>query len=184
MLQMRSCIHITLHCCHRATTNIAKETSWARYMERLRNQLWSHLGCFWFIIYPSSSTKGTYINDVRRFLTPPPPNVRFLPCNVQFFGDILDPPPPPLKSDIIYARSLTSKIGKYFFCSTPLSWPLWIFTSKDKGIHTWFICSVLLQQSPWSKQSQRKQCVSFLVSLVVLYLPKPGQKKKLNEKLR
>ena len=29
MLEMISCIHITLHCFHRAMTNIAKETSWA-----------------------------------------------------------------------------------------------------------------------------------------------------------
>ena len=29
MLEMISCIHITLHCFQRATTNIAKETYWA-----------------------------------------------------------------------------------------------------------------------------------------------------------
>ena len=39
--------------------------------------------------------KGSSINDVRRFLTifdpPSPPNVRFLPSNVRFFGVISDP---------------------------------------------------------------------------------------------
>ena len=45
-------------------------------------------------------SKGTYINDVRRFSTifDPPPlplNVRFLPSNVRFFGVILDPHPLP-----------------------------------------------------------------------------------------
>ena len=43
--------------------------------------------------------QGTDINDVRRFSTifdpPSPPNVRFLPSNVRFFGVILDPPPLP-----------------------------------------------------------------------------------------
>ena len=37
---------------------------------------------------------GTSINDVWRFATLfDPPNVRFLPSNVQYFGVILDPPP-------------------------------------------------------------------------------------------
>ena len=40
-------------------------------------------------------------NYFESFLTP-----RFLPFMIQFLGVILDPPPP-LKSDIIYARSLS-----------------------------------------------------------------------------
>ena len=43
--------------------------------------------------------KGSFINDVRRFLTiidpPTPPNVRFLPYKRPIFWVILDPPTPP-----------------------------------------------------------------------------------------
>ena len=54
--------------------------------------------------------KGRYISNVRRISTtfdprPLPPNVQFLPSNVQFLGVISDPHPP-LKSDIINGRSL------------------------------------------------------------------------------
>ena len=40
------------------------------------------------------------------FWPPLPPLIRFLPSIIQFFEVILDPTPPPLKSDIIYERSL------------------------------------------------------------------------------
>ena len=43
--------------------------------------------------------KGSFINDVRRFLTiidpPTPPNVQFLPNKRPIFWVILDPPTPP-----------------------------------------------------------------------------------------
>ena len=43
--------------------------------------------------------KGSFINDVRRFLTiidpPTPPNVQFLPYKRPIFWVILDPPTPP-----------------------------------------------------------------------------------------
>ena len=54
--------------------------------------------------------KESSINDVRQFLTifdqPSPPNVQFLPSNVQFFG-VISYSPSLLKSDIINGRSLT-----------------------------------------------------------------------------
>ena len=52
--------------------------------------------------------KGTYINDVRQFLTifdpPSPLTSDFYLLMSDFFGSF-QTPPPPLKSDIIYARS-------------------------------------------------------------------------------
>ena len=59
--------------------------------------------CYCFVLlneknlegYIDSLCKGSSINDVRRFLTPPsPPNIRFLLSNVRFFGVISDPPSP------------------------------------------------------------------------------------------
>ena len=39
----------------------------------------------------------------------PPPSIQFLPSIIRFFGVILDPAPP-LKSDIIYVRSLSASL--------------------------------------------------------------------------
>ena len=54
------------------------------------------------VIYCENHLRGSFINDVRRFLTiidpPIPPNVQFLPYKRPIFLVILDPP---LKSDII-----------------------------------------------------------------------------------
>ena len=50
-------------------------------------------------MYSLNTTKGSFINDVRRFLTiidpPTPPNVLFLPYKRPIFWVILDPPTPP-----------------------------------------------------------------------------------------